>query len=122
HEDEPVSSERLHGVQIEVGDGPFRVRHEPERRSPPLPERALERPLLAQRLVALATGRTALSERADVAARNASEADIRAEIHQRLRPGRGECVSRALLHATYVDVDREDVMTEREAGDGVGGI
>ena len=41
-------------VVREVADGLLRVRHEPERGCPALPERALERPLLAERLVAAA--------------------------------------------------------------------
>src|SRR5690348_1115182 len=51
---------------------------------PALPERALERALLPQRLVAAAAARARPGKRADAAARDPGEADGRPEIHERL--------------------------------------
>ena len=56
-----------------------------ERPRAPLAERALERRLPAQRLVAPAAGRAVGRERARAAARHAREADRRSEVEERLR-------------------------------------
>src|SRR5579862_7046817 len=83
HRHEPVARERVDRLAVELADRPRVVRHEAERRRPPLAERALEPALPAQRLEAAAARRAVPGERALVAARDACEADGRAEIHQR---------------------------------------
>src|SRR5581483_9097934 len=93
-----------------------------QRAGSPLPERALERPLLAQGLVPAAAGRALLRERADAAAWNSREAHGGAEVHQRLRGGRREDRARPLADAADVDVLRQHVAAEREARDRVGGV
>ena len=64
----------------------------------------------------------ALGERAHAAAGHAGEADALAEVHQRLRGRRREVVAGALRDAPHVDVDRQHVAAEGEAGDRVGGV
>jgi hypothetical protein len=77
-----------------------------ERCGSPLPERPLERALLAGRLEAAAARRARCGERAGVAARYPSETDRLAEIHQRLAGGGGEVVTRPFGDTPHVDVDR----------------
>ena len=88
HDDEAVTLERADGLVVERVERSRRVGDESERRRAPLAERALERSLLARRLVTDAARRALGRERALVAARDAREADRRAEIHECLR-GRG---------------------------------
>ena len=59
-------------------------RNEAQSHRPPLPERPLEARLPAQWLVAATTRRAERRKRTDAAARHASEAHRRAEIHQSL--------------------------------------
>ena len=82
-----------------------------------LAERALEPPLLPERLVARAARGALRGERADAAARNAREADRRSEIEERLRARRAERLAGALLDAEDVRVDREHVAAEGEVAD-----
>src|SRR5215831_6120805 len=81
---------------------------------PALAERALERRLLAQRLVGSAARGAVLGERADAATRDPREADGRAEIHQRLGVVGRERVPRSLLYPADVRVARKDVLAEGE--------
>ena len=68
-------------------------------------------------LVARAARGAAPRERAGAAARDAREAERRAEIHQRLRRRAGEAVAGAALDAVDVDVVGEHVLAEREVAD-----
>src|SRR5581483_71497 len=80
----------------------------------PLTERALEPRLPAERLVPPSARRTEVGKRAAAAARNACEADGRAEIEERLRARTVERGGGPLLHAAHVRVERQHVLTERE--------
>src|SRR5439155_25513312 len=88
-----------------------------ERASTALAERPFESRLPAQRLVAEAARRAELGERADAAPRHTAEADRRAEIEERLRARGVERLAGALLHATHVGVERQDVAAEGEVAD-----
>src|SRR5260370_27839486 len=68
HADEPVARERGDGLGVELGGLARRGRDEAERGGAALAERALERPLLAERLVAPAARGAGLRERAGGAA------------------------------------------------------
>ena len=78
--------------------------------------------LLAQRLVAAAARGALRRERAGAAARDAREADGRAEIHQRLRGGGAERVPGPLLDAATFTSTGSTSRAEREARDRVGGV
>src|SRR5207245_6592010 len=88
-----------------------------ERGRAALPERALERAVLPQRLVAGAARGAGVRERADAAAWDPSQADGGAEVEQRLRAGGIEGLAGALLDAAHVRVDRQHVAAEREVPD-----
>ena len=79
--------------------GRGRLGDAPQRPRAPLPERALERALLARRLVAPAARRAPAGERAGAAARHAREADVAPRSHQRLRALVVEGVPGPLLDA-----------------------
>src|SRR5947209_3264563 len=81
---EAVARERLDRLRVELGERACGLGDEAKRRRAALPERALERPLLAHRREAAASARAHLCERTGGAARDAGEADCRTEIHQRL--------------------------------------
>src|SRR5205823_10903592 len=72
---EPVAGERRDRLGVELGERPLRRGDEPERGGAPLPEGALERPLLAERLEPAAARGAELGERAALATRDTSEAD-----------------------------------------------
>src|SRR5207247_1152563 len=83
--DEAVGGERGHRSLVQPRERPRRRGHELERPRPALPERALERALLSKRLVATTARGAGLCERADPAAGDAGEADLAAEVEERLR-------------------------------------
>ena len=122
HLDESVARERGDRLAVELLHAPLVGGHEPQCSRAALPERALERPLPAQRLEAAPAGGAAFRERADAAARHAREADRLAEVHQRLRRCRREVGARPLAHPPDVHVDRQHVAAEGEARDRVGGV
>src|SRR5467141_2006657 len=94
--DEAVAFQRGHRLRVELGERPRRLGDRTQGGRPPLAEGALEPRLLAQRLVAAPAARAGLGQRALAAARDAREADRRAEIHQRLAAGGPEGVAGAL--------------------------
>ena len=82
-----------------------------------LAERPFEARLLSEWLVTRAARWARACQRAALAPRNATEADRRAQVEERLRTAAVECLSRSLLDAADVCVDRQDVATEREVAD-----
>src|SRR5215211_9254922 len=82
-----------------------------------LPERPFEPGLLPGRLVTASTARTAGGERAEGTARDPSEADGRAEVHERLCASMREGRARPVPDPGDVRVHREDGASEREAAD-----
>jgi len=72
--DQAVLGQRFDGFPIELAQGTLGLCNETQRPRAALAERAFETRLLAQRLVAPASGRTRRRERADSAARNARQA------------------------------------------------
>src|SRR5262245_38711251 len=74
-DDEAVACESVDRFRIEILTRRRRGRDEAERLGAPLPERALERPLLPRRLVACADRRAGLGKGTDPAPRDPGQAD-----------------------------------------------
>ena len=93
------------------------LRDRAQRERSSLAKRAFERALPSERLVTGPARGATLGEWADLAARNACQADGGAEIEQSLRAGCVELLPGSLLYATDVRVDRQDLPSEREVRD-----
>src|SRR6185312_3969310 len=97
--DQPVSLQRAERVAVRrLPAGGDRA----QRLGAALSERALERRLLALRLVARAAGRARCRQRARAAARDARQAHGRAEVEERLRARPVELLAGAFLDAAHV--------------------
>src|ERR1700712_423296 len=83
---EAVGEQRLDDVAIVAVAGARAIRELADESGAALAARALEAALLAQRREDEAPGRAALAQRAALAARHAREADLSAEIEERLVP------------------------------------
>ena len=104
---EAVAAERFDRLDVEIGHR-LRLRgDETQQCGTALAERALEPRLLPRRLVAAASGRAALGERAHVAARDPGQADRGPEVEQTLQRFGAECVPGPLLDARDIRVDGE---------------
>ena len=116
---ETVCGQRLERLEVEAASPPGPLGDEGQRPGAALPERAFEGSLLSQRLVAPASGRTFLGERARVTARDPRQANGRSEVHQRMSRGGPELAAGPLEHAADVGVDRQNGPVEGEPSNGV---